>query len=440
MIMSSRLLRGSIIAAGILTTLAVSALVYFSLENNDSETAQKKTTSVVPQAPASDKPSAAPPNYSAPPLISPTIPEVAPERSADQPVDPSSDADSGGAPIAATLPTPTETPLPEISPSHGSSIAPSKPITHSYVDGDRIAWEPIDGEYAFAQLRVSGPGIQPFDINFAENEEIAFPLSGDAGNTWQDGLYTWELRTAPKVSASDREMMAEIREVVTTSNADEVLRYNGVHIEPGQTVTGNFRIADGEAMIPTDDLEPEPVEEPVALAADTSASTKSDSVASVSSDDLGLASVTDDIQLRDHVILDDCIIDGSMCVGLDCVNGENFGFDTIRLKENNLRLHFDDTSVAAAFPPNDWRIIINDSANGGDSYFAIEDVTGGRIPFRIAAGARNHALFVDSQGDVGIGTSTPATDIHIAIGDTPTVRLEQNGTSGWNPHDLTPEK
>ena len=77
----------------------------------------------------------------------------------------------------------------------------------------------------------------------------------------------------------------------------------------------------------------------------------------------------------DHVILDDCIIDGSMAVGLDAVNGENFGFDTLRLKENNLRFHFDDTSTAASFPRNDWRLIANDSANGGDSYLGIEDTT-----------------------------------------------------------------
>ncbi len=126
-------------------------------------------------------------------------------------------------------------------------------------------------------------------------------------------------------------------------------------------------------------------------------------------------------------------IDGSLCVGNDCVNGESFGFDTVRLKENNLRIHFDDTSTTASFPPNDWRIRINDSSNGGDSYFAVEDATAGRTPFRVEAGARNNALFVDSQGDVGIGTSTPATDIDIKIGDTPTVRLQQDGTSGFTP-------
>ena len=82
--------------------------------------------------------------------------------------------------------------------------------------------------------------------------------------------------------------------------------------------------------------------------------------------------------LKDIVHLDDVIIDGSICVGLDCVNGENFGFDTQRLKENNLRIHFDDTSVSASFPNNDWRIVINDSNNGGLNHFTVEDATAGR--------------------------------------------------------------
>jgi len=52
----------------------------------------------------------------------------------------------------------------------------------------------------------------------------------------------------------------------------------------------------------------------------------------------------------DIVHNDDVIIIGSLCVGFDCVNGESFGFDTFRLKENNLRIKFDDTSTAASFP------------------------------------------------------------------------------------------
>lgn len=137
--------------------------------------------------------------------------------------------------------------------------------------------------------------------------------------------------------------------------------------------------------------------------------------------------------MADIVHLDDTIINGSACVGFDCVNGESFGSDTLRLKENNLRIHFNDSSSSASFPSNDWRIVINDSSNGGGNYFAIEDSTAGRQVFRVDAGAPANALIVDAQGDVGIGTSTPAVNTHIVDGNTPTVRLEQNGTSGFTP-------
>ena len=131
--------------------------------------------------------------------------------------------------------------------------------------------------------------------------------------------------------------------------------------------------------------------------------------------------------------LDDVIISFSLAVGNDAVNGESFGFDTIRLKENNLRIHFDDTSTSASFPRNDWRIIINDSSNGGASYFRIEDSTGGKNPFTIEAGAPSHSLYVEDGGRIGLGTSTPVVELHVKDGDTPTLRLEQDGSSGFTP-------
>lgn len=135
----------------------------------------------------------------------------------------------------------------------------------------------------------------------------------------------------------------------------------------------------------------------------------------------------------DQQILDDLIVDGSACIGQDCVNGESFGFDTLRLKENNLRIKFDDTSTSASFPSNDWQLTANDSANGGANKFSIDDISGGRTPFTIEAGARTNALYVDDGGRIGVGTSTPVANIHAKTGNTPTLRLEQDGTSGFTP-------
>jgi len=141
----------------------------------------------------------------------------------------------------------------------------------------------------------------------------------------------------------------------------------------------------------------------------------------------------DDPQYADQQILDDLIVDGSACVGLDCVNGESFGFDTIRLKENNLRIRAFDTSSTASFPTTDWEIMFNESSNGGANVFAINDIDSGRRPFSIEASAPSNSLYVDDGGRIGFGTKTPVTTLHAVNGNTPTLRLEQNGTSGFTP-------
>ncbi|MDU8930051.1 hypothetical protein RXV86_21910, partial [Alisedimentitalea sp. MJ-SS2] len=133
----------------------------------------------------------------------------------------------------------------------------------------------------------------------------------------------------------------------------------------------------------------------------------------------------------DIVHLDDVIVDGSLCVGFDCVNGESFGFDTIRLKENNLRIKFQDTSVSASFPTNDWQLTANDTSNGGANKFSIDDIDGGRTPFTIEASAPSNSLYVDDGGRLGLGTATPSVDIHAVSGNTPTLRLAQDGSSGF---------
>lgn len=140
----------------------------------------------------------------------------------------------------------------------------------------------------------------------------------------------------------------------------------------------------------------------------------------------------------DQVIQDDLIVVGSACVGGDCVNGEDFGFDTIRLKENNLRINFNDTSVGS-FPTNNWQLRANSSASGGSNFLGFVDqgASGtsetGTIVFQVEAGAGADALKVRSGGNVGFGTSDPVVKAHLVNGNTPTLRLDQNGSSGFTP-------
>lgn len=114
----------------------------------------------------------------------------------------------------------------------------------------------------------------------------------------------------------------------------------------------------------------------------------------------------------DMVLADDYIVQGSICAGFDCVNNESFGFSTIKLKENNLRLTFEDTSVGA-FPSNDWELSANDSQSGGQSYFEIKDLTNLTSPFRVQAQAPSFSLYVSPTGNVGVGTNDPQTKMHV---------------------------
>lgn len=135
---------------------------------------------------------------------------------------------------------------------------------------------------------------------------------------------------------------------------------------------------------------------------------------------------------KDVVLLDDQIVLGSTCVGLDCSNGEVFDFNTIKLKENNLRIKFDDTSVSASFPNNDWELVANESNNGGLNKFSLHDATAGRTPLTVLAGAPQDALFVHSTGSLGLGTDNPSTTVHIKTGNSPAVRFEQTADAGFN--------
>src|SRR5205823_8872736 len=136
------------------------------------------------------------------------------------------------------------------------------------------------------------------------------------------------------------------------------------------------------------------------------------------------------VKAEDVVTADDAIIQGSRCVGLDCVNNESFGFDTIRLKENNTRIKFDDTSTTAGCPNNDWQLTANDAC-GGANKFSIEDITGSKVPFTITAGAPTNSMFVASSGKLGLGNSSPGLHIHITATDTPAIRQEQTSGGGF---------
>ena len=73
-----------------------------------------------------------------------------------------------------------------------------------------------------------------------------------------------------------------------------------------------------------------------------------------------------DTALADSVVADDLIVQGQQCVGMDCVNNESCSSEALRLKENNLRIRFLDTSIADEVLGKGWVVETNDSRDGVD--------------------------------------------------------------------------
>lgn len=249
--------------------------------------------------------------------------------------------------------------------------------------------------YAAITLSVSQPDGTVFEKTFLSGSTPVYDLPNQA----KDGTYTFELRWVPKINQ-------ELREEINESSGSKVDARSAGLDQPGYAVfkpitqSGHF-VVKGGSILSQSGVEPQ------------------------SGDKM--------MSIQDVVHTDDVIITGSLGVGFDCADGESFGFDTIRLKEHNLRIHFDDTSYTAGFPTNSWRITINDSTSGGASYFSIDDVDEGTSIFKLEAGAPANSLYVEDYGRVGLGTSTPVVELHIKDSDTPTMRLEQDSSGGWTP-------
>ena len=236
------------------------------------------------------------------------------------------------------------------------------------------------------QVRLVGPNGAVSETLYMANEPIIL-TPGQMKGGWGNGSFTYEITPVRGVA---------VRGASQAGNAAAQAL--------AQSETGSFRIQGGRVFVSTS-----AVEQPTHASA-----------------------MADEGPVADQVIPDDLIVQGSSCVGLDCVDGESFGFDTIRLKENNTRIAFDDTSSSAGFPANDWQLLANDSASGGLSKFSLEDVTGAKTPWTVVAGAPTNSFYLASTGNVGFGTSTPSLDLHMNTSDTPAIRFEQNNSGGFS--------
>lgn len=239
------------------------------------------------------------------------------------------------------------------------------------VQTDRITWSSTQ-PYGTANLRLARPGGQVVDIPLGQSG-LEFNLRQLSGLT--DGNYVYELTLTPPANMPTAQAQASIQQRV---------------------ISGAFTLAGGQMVLPA----------------------------------AGISGKASNLITKAAVLADDQIVQGSLCVGIDCVNNESFNFDTIRLKTASPRIHFDDTSTGTGFAANDWRLLAND---GGSDNFALDDATSGNRIFSVTAGAPSNSLYVAANGKIGLRTATPGLDIHVATGDTPAMRLEQGNAGGFTP-------
>ena len=293
--------------------------------------------------------------------------------------------------------------------------------------GSSVRWDVLVANSGMS-LTISFPDGRSLTREYKAGASPEITLNDRQLESLPDGAYGYELRLRPVLSPAEREALNAARGKDDEPEAERAMRKRPVL--PVLVQAGSFAImnraiivggaSEGQRSTPT-------LAEPKQSTGVISGNT----VTRLRNHRMSL------FAMPDFVIADDLIVQGSACIGLDCVNGESFSFDTIRLKENNTRISFNDTSVGS-FPTNDWTIRANSSASGGDSFLAFVDrgtsENGdevGTIVFVVEAGAAANSLKVDGTSRVGLRTATPVLDLHIATSNTPAQRLEQTNAGGF---------
>jgi len=225
------------------------------------------------------------------------------------------------------------------------------------LEAEYLSIQPV-GEIADYTVVITGPSGQ-FTYTFSGDETAFIDTFSPDGELLADGLYKYEITASP--------LVRRVRGVSAKAATDRETMVS----------SGSFTIAQGAFVTPT---------------AETLGFDSEIRVAGK-----GGALIDQDDPSRAQVFVQDLIVQGSACVGVDCTSSESFGFDTLRLKENNLRIRFMDTSNSGSFPTRDWQLTANDTSNGGADKFSIDDIDGGRTPFTVEASTPTNSLYLDSS-------------------------------------------
>jgi hypothetical protein len=246
-----------------------------------------------------------------------------------------------------------------------------------------VTWSPAI-DYERLVLTIVGPEGFENRQELEAGQSPSLSLFKSSGQRLADGIYSYELRLLPRTVAD-------------------------VGILPGKTVQrGGLWIRDGVFV--------------------TAPLGKSSINSSASSTPPKIRN----IRAKDSVVSDDLVVQGTACIGPDCVNGDPDTTNTLKLKSFEPRILFDDPYVF--FPSANWALQAN---AGGSADFVLQSILGGTTPFLTFQGAPSYTLVLSRGGGfdaqeprVGIGTAGPLKNLHVTSSATPTIRLEQPVSPG----------
>ncbi len=273
-----------------------------------------------------------------------------------------------------------------------------QPIGRAAMSATGIEWHPVV-DHAALVLSVQHPDGRVVTETFPAGSSPM--LRAEA--LGRDGMYSYEMRVVPHVAPPVKARLAAARASGDERTMLRIQREAGLDAVVVQS--GSFTIAGGMVVSPD-------------LVEDAAGPRSPAANARPPANPGANTFFTDDVSAR-----------GGVCAGFDCTSSESYGFASMKMKENNTRLKFEDTSASAGFATTDWQLSANDTFSGGANKFFVEDLTAVTVPLLIEGGTPSNSLYLDSTGRIGFRTSTPAKDLHIIGSGTPTIRLEQSGVN-----------
>ena len=268
---------------------------------------------------------------------------------------------------------------------------PKTPIAHLKVQATRIDWLP-QVDYERLVLTVAGPDDIYIHQVFEAGQAPQLSLFSSKGDRLPDGIYAYELRVVPRLSPEFREKLAKARDAGDDSALAELRKAEKLQERP-LVQSGYLDVREGSFVDPSSlQQAPEKKSAPGNITPKT--------------------------------------VDTGACFGNNCAPGDN-GFP-LRLKDSFLQIRFEDVPDGFS-ATRDWAIHTNDIAGGVEGFF-IEDFDAGTFPFSIEGNAPDHSLYLRSNGNLGLGTSTPAVrlDVKANSSGAATERLQNSSATGYS--------